>query len=276
MNFDAQMRRQFKRQARENIQRRKWSAMLAVLLVVIPALLLTSIYQIEMGQFTPLLQNDSLEMSKMYTALRGVYKVLGLYLLASILVLEPLKFGMKHYMVARARGQYENVGIVMCCFSSIRKYITAVTIGLSIFVRSIGWYILLSIAVGVLLTASIAVPVSAVVCMPLMIVVTIHVALKIRRYDGAYICMINVPDGSAWRATGACAAIFDGHLWELFCFDLSFILWYLFGIVTLGIGMLYTEAYHETAFVNYFDARTAEHAKKLREQEPKTPDVPQE
>ena len=44
-------------------------------------------------------------------------------------------------------------------------------------------------------------------------------------------------------------------------FDLSFILWLLFGAVTCGIGMIYVDAYTEIAFVHYFDAlcgRTAQ------------------
>lgn len=271
MRFDAQTRRLFKKRAKDNIHRGFWSAMLAVILVVIPSLLISFIYQLQMDQFTPLMQDDSLAITQIYTVLRGVYTSLGLYLLASILILQPLKFGLKHFMVARARGQYESVGIVLCCWASIRKYITAVKLALCIMLRSLGWFILLGIAVSVLTVAAAAVPASAFICVPLMLVVIIYVALKVRRYDGAYICMINVPDGSVWRATGACATIFDGYLWELFCFDFSFLLWYVFGFITLGIGLIYVQAYHETAFVNYFDARTSERAKQLQQIKPEQP-----
>lgn len=264
MKFDAQIRRQFKKKAKDNIRRGFWSAMLAVILVIIPTLLISYIYQIQMDQFTPLLENDSLEITQMYTLLRGVYQILGLYVLADVLILEPLKFGLKHYMVARARGEYGSIGLVMCCFASIKKYITAVKLALCIMIRSLGWFVLLGISISALTVAVSAVPMSVVIAVPLMIAVVLYVALKIRRYDGAYICMINVPDGSVWRATNACATIFNGYLWELLFFDLSFLLWYLFGFVTLGIGLIYVVAYHETAFINYFDARTSERARQLQ------------
>ena len=47
--------------------------------------------------------------------------------------------------------------------------------------------------------------------------------------------------------------LMKGHKWELFCLDLSFIGWYLLGMLCLGFGILWAEAYHQVAKVEFFE-----------------------
>ena len=44
----------------------------------------------------------------------------------------------------------------------------------------------------------------------------------------------------------------DGYKWKLFCLDLSFIGWYLLGILCLGVGVLFVTPYHQMARANFY------------------------
>ena len=43
-----------------------------------------------------------------------------------------------------------------------------------------------------------------------------------------------------------------GHKWDLFVLDLSFIGWYIVGLLCLGIGILFVTPYHEMAKANFY------------------------
>ena len=154
--------------------------------------------------------------------------------------------------------------MVFQCFGDGASYITSIKIMLSIFVRSLGWALLEGAAAAVLVvfvsfelyTYSMDTTAMAITLLLalLLIAVSLVVTVKVRRYDGTYIRMIDDPTQSPWRVSGECAATFREHNWELLVFDLSFILWWLGTIVTLGIVGIYTSAYSGIAFVNYFDA----------------------
>ncbi len=49
----------------------------------------------------------------------------------------------------------------------------------------------------------------------------------------------------------------EGHKWQLFCLDLSFIGWYIVGALCLGIGVLFVEPYHQVARANFYEALKA-------------------
>ena len=44
-----------------------------------------------------------------------------------------------------------------------------------------------------------------------------------------------------------------GHKWQLFCLDLSFIGWYIVGMLCLGIGLLWVAPYHEMARAHFYE-----------------------
>lgn len=44
----------------------------------------------------------------------------------------------------------------------------------------------------------------------------------------------------------------DGHKWELFVLDLSFIGWYIVGLLCLFVGVLWVIPYHEAAKANFY------------------------
>lgn len=50
----------------------------------------------------------------------------------------------------------------------------------------------------------------------------------------------------------------NGHKWDLFLLDLSFIGWYLLGIVSLGIGLLWVLPYYNSARVKFYEQLVAD------------------
>lgn len=44
----------------------------------------------------------------------------------------------------------------------------------------------------------------------------------------------------------------DGHKMDLFIFDLSFIGWWLLGIISCGIGLLWVNPYYRQAKANFY------------------------
>lgn len=70
-----------------------------------------------------------------------------------------------------------------------------------------------------------------------------------------YIVNDMVASGKEVHATTAITAsrqLMKGHKWELFVLDLSFIPWYLLGIITLGIGYLWLVPYISTTKANFY------------------------
>ena len=46
----------------------------------------------------------------------------------------------------------------------------------------------------------------------------------------------------------------DGHKWQLFCLNLSFIGWTIVGMLCLGVGIFWANAYHRLAEANFYEA----------------------
>lgn len=75
-------------------------------------------------------------------------------------------------------------------------------------------------------------------------------------YYRTYFCyqlLDEYPDLKPSEAVKLSAKITDGGKTELFVLDLSFIGWYLLGIITLGIGMIYVLPYYMTAQALYYE-----------------------
>ncbi|MDO4174435.1 MAG: DUF975 family protein [Eubacteriales bacterium] len=251
MTYDSNARKAYKAQARADIRANFWVTMAAVLVELVPLFLISMIMLVAVNGIS-----DNPTMAEMLR----LYQYLGIYVVASFLIGGPITFGAKHYFVARARGEQCSVSQVLTCFSSLKKYLTSLKLSLCIALRSLGWLLLLYAVMFVTLLPLLFITnggladLLMLVWAVIMIVLALFIGVKIRRYDGAYICMIDTPDASVWEAVQACVPIFKGHNWELMLFDLSFLLWGLASMITLGIVGVYATAYQEISFVHYFDA----------------------
>jgi len=47
--------------------------------------------------------------------------------------------------------------------------------------------------------------------------------------------------------------LMKGNKWKLFCLDLSFIGWYIVGLLCLGVGVLWVHTYHEAARTHFME-----------------------
>lgn len=66
------------------------------------------------------------------------------------------------------------------------------------------------------------------------------------------------PELSIREAMKISREMMRGHKWELFILDLSFIGWFILGILTFGIGILFAQPYQLTARAAFYDDLRAE------------------
>lgn len=76
--------------------------------------------------------------------------------------------------------------------------------------------------------------------------------IKSYSYSMTYYILQEKPDMGVCDAITKSRQMMDGHKWQLFCLDLSFIGWMLFGIVTLGVGFVYVWPYYSTARAAFY------------------------
>lgn len=82
-----------------------------------------------------------------------------------------------------------------------------------------------------------------------LIIPGIYLAL---RFSQVKFVFAQHPEYSRSQAVKRSAMIMKGHYMEFLGLVLSFILWYLFGIITFGIGMLYVYPYTHCAYARYY------------------------
>ncbi|MBO5374209.1 MAG: DUF975 family protein [Clostridia bacterium] len=77
--------------------------------------------------------------------------------------------------------------------------------------------------------------------------------IKSYSYAMAYYIKIDNPNLSANDAITESRKMMNGHKARLFLLDLSFIGWIIVGILALGIGVLWVEAYMQTTRVHFYE-----------------------
>ena len=73
------------------------------------------------------------------------------------------------------------------------------------------------------------------------------------RYTMAYLIMTENPDMTALECITASKMMMEGHKMDFFSFALSFIGWFILGIVTFGLGFLYVIPYYTAAKVEFYE-----------------------
>ena len=84
--------------------------------------------------------------------------------------------------------------------------------------------------------------------------------VKALSYSMAYYVMADNPEYDWKECLNESQNMMKGHKWQLFCLYLSFIGWYILGILALGIGVLWVEPYRyaaEAEFYNELKGNTA-------------------
>lgn len=73
------------------------------------------------------------------------------------------------------------------------------------------------------------------------------------RYTMAYLIMTENPDMTALESITASKMMMEGHKMEFFSFALSFIGWFILGILTFGLGFLYVIPYYNASKVEFYE-----------------------
>ena len=82
--------------------------------------------------------------------------------------------------------------------------------------------------------------------------------VKSYSYSMAYFIKLDHPELEANACITESRKLMKGHKWQLFVMDLSFIGWYIVGMLCLGVGVLWVDAYHETAKAEFYRALLGE------------------
>lgn len=59
-------------------------------------------------------------------------------------------------------------------------------------------------------------------------------------------------DATILDAVKSSLDLIEGRFWQVVIFSLSFVLWFLLGIITLGVGLLWVFPYFGVSFANYY------------------------
>lgn len=71
----------------------------------------------------------------------------------------------------------------------------------------------------------------------------------------AFYIKVDNPDADWRECLDRSTLMMEGHRWELFCLQLSFIGWMLLGALACGLGTLWVSPYQEAAVANFYEVR---------------------
>ena len=170
--------------------------------------------------------------------------------LGSILVSGPLSVGFVLYFVYLIKKKPVRLGLI---FEAFQFYGNAL---LTYFLRMILVFLAASplIIVSFVLAFSLADPSGAKLFF-VFILFLVFLALPLYiglRLGVMYFIVADNPKVSADNALEISWKMMKGHEWDLLLLTLSFILWYLLSIVTLGIGFLWLMPYYYTSVGHFY------------------------
>lgn len=88
--------------------------------------------------------------------------------------------------------------------------------------------------------------------------------IKAIAYSQTYYIAKDHPEYSIDQCIEASMAMMRGHKGEYFMLYLSFIGWFLLGILTCGIGLLWIDPYMQTTFAHYYEDLKAENPVEMK------------
>lgn len=77
--------------------------------------------------------------------------------------------------------------------------------------------------------------------------------VKSYSYAMSYYVSLDRPELGANDCITESRRLMDGKKWNLFCLDLSFLGWYIVGMLCFGVGILWVIPYHEMARANFYE-----------------------
>ena len=164
-----------------------------------------------------------------YFAISGIVSAIPIVGgLVNLLVVVPISFGFSIAFLLFIRGQKDNV--IENMFGELKNYGRALGVPLLTTVFTFLWALLLIIP-GI---------------------------IKAYSYAMANFIAKDHPELGAYDCIKESMKVMDGHKWDLFLLDLSFIGWALLCILTLGIGFLWLQPYIMTSHAIFYKELKAE------------------
>ena len=77
--------------------------------------------------------------------------------------------------------------------------------------------------------------------------------VKMYAYSASYYIALDEPKLGARACMAKSERVMQGHKFQLFMLDLSFIGWYIVGAIAFGVGTLFVIPYHIMARTNFYD-----------------------
>ena len=142
----------------------------------------------------------------------------------SILISGPLSFGLVRVYLRFVRGEDEKADIARLVDGFSSKFMESFVLSLLVFLYTFLWSLLFVIP-GI---------------------------IKSYSYS-ASMYLLHEKNLEGNDAIDESRKLMDGNKWRLFCLDLSFIGWYIVGLLCLGVGVFWVQAYHNTARTKFFD-----------------------
>lgn len=186
-----------------------------------------------------------------------------LYVGSIVFLVLPLLYGVMAFLSELLLVGNASILRAFDTLASVPMYLRGMRIGVCIFVRTVLW---LTIPFGIT-TAYIYMVVSGnpeMVGTPeffsmmisqavgLYTIISIPFMARVICYLGAYPLMMRDPNLGAWQATKQSVRTLKGHWKAMIVFLVSFLGWELFGVWTMGIGMLFYWGYLLSSFLIYF------------------------
>lgn len=233
--------------AKQDIAAMLWPTLGATLLYFIPVILLSTALNAVCGGLD---QNilDSLTYEQLL-----IY--LGVYLLAQLLIVKPLYYGLTQFYALRRAGARPSVSTVTMCLASARMYGRSICLALTIALFSLLWAVPLvgACGVGVLVYGLIPNGFGYFLCFEIMVFAVVVYACMVLRYHCAYALLTEQPKLGCWRAVRMSAKKFRGHKRELVSLIVSFFLWFLLAALTGGLLMIVLCPYFLLSVYHLFD-----------------------
>lgn len=89
--------------------------------------------------------------------------------------------------------------------------------------------------------------------------------VKYYSYSMSFYILVDHPEYDWKTAITESRKMMNGHKWELFVLDLSFIGWFIVGSLCLGVGLLWAYSYYEAARANFYNEISGYNASAVEE-----------
>lgn len=256
--FNAQKRREIKRECRSRVSARLGTCIGANFLYGLPIVLVLLIVYITMfGSSFSLMLAGADETAVAQAMMRGTGSGIFTALLLTIVISGPLSFGLMRFYTDLSRGAQPGAGMVLQPFTSGSSLWTGIRMSFCLFLRSLIWNALptflltnagiVLVFLGIRSGSTNFLNVSIVILYVIYAIVSFFIGIKVLTYSLGWVVLHDNEQYGAWSASRDASAVFRGHFGALVVFVLSFLGWDILAsgavylcilLGTLGAGIL--------------------------------------